>query len=574
MKTARPSTTYYASYTLFILPTSPTRWPSSRSYRQHRSINSPQSPSLWRRRLHLCHMQSEVLSTYAVACRFHLYKAKEVASVAFSASLPTRAEDGSGIYWRRIHRIDEFVPAMLTIPARAYYNILVRYQASKTGCDAEQGFSVFMSFIMSMDHPPQPSPVDQRPQCPQPSPIFAPLPPPPFDHRAPRTFTPDHRLIPTQGTNGQEICLIRSVDGTDFHLNAYIISFASPVIADMLTAATASSNSDGGQAVAGTAGLRRVDLPEWSDTLSDLLQLCHPLPNPEVKTFRLRTLLHAALKYKVQHAIAFVKEVYVQMAEQKPLHVYFIATSHDWQDVVKLAAIYSVYGTVWPKMDELYGEIGTLLDELPASAYRRLLVYCQKCRNLILASRASSPKGAEAPYWSDVEGTQWASDEESKVWRALHTKAFEKAMSGQAEANVDAEEVDLTALPTGKDPRDGATVTRSGNTTVRCSHREIMHVVEKLMKVRCERAFACSDRAIGDELAGRLEDVLTASGVSDLSISAPPNFIRHPTRVLIAFMLQDELASPTVQLINFTCMHNRLRVFDQQQRINLHPKIV
>jgi len=39
-------------------------------------------------------------------------------------------------------------------------------------------------------------------------------------------------------------------------------------------------------------------------------------------------------------------------------------------------------------------------------------------------------------------------------------------MSGQDEAAANLEEVDITALPPGKDPRDSAMATRSGNTSV------------------------------------------------------------------------------------------------------------
>ncbi|TFY60521.1 hypothetical protein EVJ58_g5103 [Rhodofomes roseus] len=273
----------------------------------------------------LCHMQSQVLDAYAVASSFKLDRAEEVASSAFLASCPTQAEYGENIdmHWRQLHRIDEFTPAMLTMPASSYYNLLKAYQRLTTGRNARTGYSDLMSCMASQRWSP---PRDSEPRLVWPT------------RRSRRHASPLVRdqLFTLEGNKDslvKEVVQVRASDGTDLYANVHFVRFASPVMAEMLSAAVPSA-LDGDQAVVGGEYLRRLELPETGETLSALLRLCYPMPDPEVtgpsiheKVSKVCALLDAALKYKVQRAISFAKQACVRAAEEDSSGKLHVASS-------------------------------------------------------------------------------------------------------------------------------------------------------------------------------------------------------------------------------------------------------
>ncbi|KAH9921636.1 uncharacterized protein B0H18DRAFT_1020600 [Fomitopsis serialis] len=154
------------------------------------------------------------------------------------------------------------------------------------------------------------------------------------------------------------------------------------------------------------------------------------MPNPDVydgsDNDKLRdaySLLEAATKYEAVRAVEFAKQVITTVALVVcPLRLYFIASQYNWGDLMKQAACRAVY-------------------EMSSAAYRRLLVYRQKCRDLILAHYTKSTPGAppgtvdvaaptRAMYWSKKG---WLSEPNHyDLWMAMHIQMNENVSTGRS----------------------------------------------------------------------------------------------------------------------------------------------
>lgn len=232
--------------------------------------------------------------------------------------------------------------------------------------------------------------------------------------------------------------IIRSADDVDFYVLSSIIAFASPVLEKMLhnlelgTIQPPDPQSDS-DLDADKQRLPILELSEGGRTLALLLQLCYPTPDPAVDTKGLhgiRELYEAATKYDVPRAAAFAKQTCRAALDICPQRVYFIAARFGWDDLMDEAAWRTVY--------DLSDHYDPAMDSVPASVYRRLLVYRQKCRKVI-SSRCvldfdvpeeDRNRGGLGPlrerslYWCAHEPWLFNSGE-TKYWMSVHGKVRE-----------------------------------------------------------------------------------------------------------------------------------------------------
>ncbi|OSD05505.1 hypothetical protein PYCCODRAFT_1465389 [Trametes coccinea BRFM310] len=170
-----------------------------------------------------------------------------------------------------------------------------------------------------------------------------------------------------------------SSDGVLFKVHKLVLSLASEFFADMFALPQpAAPSSTGfrtesiksGKAPTELEGLPVVHVSEPGTVLEDLFRLVYPFADPSLVKFdRVRSVFEAALKYQMHEAIAITTRRLLDLAPTEPLRVYAIACLHSLADVVTAAAR-AVYD------QELMDKYVDELEEIPVSAYRRLLLYC------------------------------------------------------------------------------------------------------------------------------------------------------------------------------------------------------
>ncbi|KAI0944264.1 hypothetical protein AcW1_002016 [Taiwanofungus camphoratus] len=182
--------------------------------------------------------------------------------------------------------------------------------------------------------------------------------------------------------------ILRSSEGVEFHVSQCIISATSTII----PTATEIENI-------GEEGIRAFTLAEDGYTLSQLLQFSYPTPDPNIGDFdNLAVVLEAAAKYKIARGIAFARKALMEHVPTYPLRVYFISMRHKWRSEAEKAAKHIV---VEPK-DVYVPE----MEEVSAAAYRRLLVYRQRCHSAVAHfsekfTETSSSGRAREVYWTE-----------------------------------------------------------------------------------------------------------------------------------------------------------------------------
>ncbi|TFY60520.1 hypothetical protein EVJ58_g5102 [Rhodofomes roseus] len=424
----------------------------------------------------LCH--EHTLDVYALACIFHLEQLAECAAEAFCAfPSPPVGTDAA----QPLHRFDEYTPAMNDIPSSSYFRLLQCYQRAVLDAPREYpmfGKTPFQSYVEKQR-------VEENFNfC---SPIS----------RATKSCT-SNRHFGHQSTSKEfesprssfirdssiTDTVIRSSDGTELYVNSLLIGIASSVLASLLHESRSSDTS--GFCQGDVEITCHIDLPEDGETLTNLLSLCYPMPDPEIKwsmddgkLSKACRLLQAALKYEVQRAALFAKRVCVEAIDYWPERVFFIATKYGWQDVAELAAVHAVYnrGEVYvPEMETV-----------PAAAYRRLLVYRQQCRDITVAyyTYVSFSKDTEhhvltsAPYW-DLDGLlEFDLFSEQRFWITFHQLARKKG--GLTNVHALQEIVPSSLLLKGHRARHGD-ATRP-DVTVHHIHRRMIKLGQKLASV-------------------------------------------------------------------------------------------
>jgi len=155
--------------------------------------------------------------------------------------------------------------------------------------------------------------------------------------------------------------IIRTSDGIDFCVHTPVLSVASPVLNGILTTRMGIISDPDGRQV--------LRLPEKSDTIEPLLQLCYPIPRPPLRSLRqIRDVLNAATSYDIQVIGEMLETRLVAYAEQFPLQIYAIACRNNLENAARTAAEYAVRKPFW----ETYHRD---IEYITAGAYWRLLAY-------------------------------------------------------------------------------------------------------------------------------------------------------------------------------------------------------
>ncbi|KAH9837634.1 uncharacterized protein C8Q71DRAFT_897968 [Rhodofomes roseus] len=304
---------------------------------------------------------SDPLQVFAVACRHNLEGAVLQAAAAFCVlKQEQRPCPATGRY--RVPRpIAEYTELMDTVSASAYYQLLQFHtkRASAT--------SVFAVPTPKFCLPLAPN----RPSIPSGNQEQAPA---PFDD-----------------TNHGDTVLYSS-DGVKFYVHRNFLAFASPVLRERLALPPDAARS---------TCEHRVSIAEHGSILALLLPLCYPMADPAMPTRSSHddrihdacSLLDAARKYKVTRAEEFAKRMCIIAAESFPLRLYLIASHYGWDNMIEQFALRAVYELA--DSDAHVPE----MDVVSAGPYRRILVYRQKCRNVIL-SKWHGGNAPQAQYWS------------------------------------------------------------------------------------------------------------------------------------------------------------------------------
>lgn len=318
--------------------------------------------------------------------------------------------------YKRTHSLDEYSPELDSLPVAVYYRLLERHAATKhpsahtPSSPQLDDADATVKSIMSRPSDPVYSPEEEQ--------------------------LPGRLQHPFQDQRGADT-IIRSSDYAEFHVHRSFLAFASPAFALMLSPPPPTPPSDTTNETDRDTALPSVHhLPEDGRTLSRLFQLSYPMPDPELTSLGpadnalgpALALLCAARKYEVPRAIVFAKRACIAVAQEKPVQLYLIASRYKWDDVARDAAMRAVYET----SDRYFPE----MEDSSAAAYRRLLVYRQKCRDIILSGGEPTnpaatnalpvatppdpdrPRNVRAPYWST---SSWLScPGEARFWRSLH----------------------------------------------------------------------------------------------------------------------------------------------------------
>ncbi|KAI0328719.1 hypothetical protein GY45DRAFT_1281309 [Cubamyces sp. BRFM 1775] len=156
--------------------------------------------------------------------------------------------------------------------------------------------------------------------------------------------------------------IICSSDNIHFRLHRNILSIASDFFGDMLSLPQPD----------GASGLPVIPVTEPSTVLECLFRLCYPIKDPPLLTVeQVRPTLEAAMKYQMGEATEIATAKLHALVSVAPLRVYAIAYQRSLDDVVRSA------GQVVHKQNAQNTYVDEL-EEIPVSAYRRLLSYCER----------------------------------------------------------------------------------------------------------------------------------------------------------------------------------------------------
>ncbi|KAH9908822.1 uncharacterized protein B0H18DRAFT_540272 [Fomitopsis serialis] len=322
------------------------------------------------------------LDVFAVAYQLNLEDMVEEAVCEFTRwqsghKAASRGSKPTAEKPRRAHPLDEYSVGMDALPAGVYYRLL-QHHAARTLESLRSSTEAAVRRIVS------------RPRD---------------TEKARGTEMAIGRLPHPFYDTAHADTVIRSSDNAVFYVNRSLLSFASPVLAKSLSVSSTTTGSGAPEsAPASPTFVATHRFPEDGRTLSKLFQLSYPMPDPELTETgfadtRLKdalSVLAAAKKYEVARAVAFAKRACVEAAGASPVRLYLLATQYNWDDVAKDAAMRSVYET----SDAYYPE----MESASAVAYRRLLVYCRKCRDVILrggdAAQETGTPVVHSAYWS------------------------------------------------------------------------------------------------------------------------------------------------------------------------------
>lgn len=206
--------------------------------------------------------------------------------------------------------------------------------------------------------------------------------------QVPMTMDISTRSAPSPFDRDDADLIIRTSDGVDFCVHTPVISVASPVLSEILSAKMGIISDPDGRQV--------LRLPEKGDVIEPLLRLCYPVSRPQLRSLRqIRDVLNAATSYDIQVIGEMLETRLVAHAEQYPLQVYAIACRNNLENAARTAADYAVRGPFW-------GTYHRDIEFITAGAYWRLLAYYWD-----VEKKRSQNKKNRRPklLWKGTEGT-------------------------------------------------------------------------------------------------------------------------------------------------------------------------
>ncbi|KAI0923035.1 hypothetical protein AcV5_009864 [Taiwanofungus camphoratus] len=199
--------------------------------------------------------------------------------------------------------------------------------------------------------------------------------------------------------------IIRTSDGTDFHVHKFILGRASSVFRDMFTLPTSSMSLTTRQD--DQTEIPCVSVEEHSDTWDTLLRFCYP------DTFQLIDdiahvwpLLEASKKYQMEGIHEQMKQVLLstRFLEAEPLRVYALACHYKFDKGARVAARFTLRRPInGPYMKEL--ECTT------AGTYHQLLEYRYAC-----GEAASAIANVGADKWLEWIGPKSNHEDFNFTW--------------------------------------------------------------------------------------------------------------------------------------------------------------
>ena len=179
---------------------------------------------------------------------------------------------------------------------------------------------------------------------------------------------------------------IWSINGVPFKVHKVILSLASDHLKTLLNPTLPETHFHDGPERKLHDGFPSFHFPEHSDVLDPLFRLCYPVDDPLLDSIEeVRSTLEAAKKYQMREAVKITKRKLLAFAVTEPLRVYAIACQLGLEDVALDAAKEVL------KQEAQYAYADEL-ETIPASAYRRLLAFCESggsTPSALVARRAS-----------------------------------------------------------------------------------------------------------------------------------------------------------------------------------------
>ncbi|KAL1945081.1 hypothetical protein VTO73DRAFT_2701 [Trametes versicolor] len=182
---------------------------------------------------------------------------------------------------------------------------------------------------------------------------------------------------------------VRSADGAEFYVPRQFLVDASPVLESMCNICPSAPSTVS------------IDLPETSDMVETLLELCYPFAFDPARVSAdfdaLKPLLRMCWKYKLRGAArACVQAALVPLLAQEPLRVYVLAAQLDEPELMQVAA------RAYLRHEDALVDAPEL-DAISTRTYWRLLLYRLACVDAIVGNLPGSVEEVYTAF-----GREWA----------------------------------------------------------------------------------------------------------------------------------------------------------------------
>ncbi|KAH9927001.1 uncharacterized protein B0H18DRAFT_932831 [Fomitopsis serialis] len=188
---------------------------------------------------------------------------------------------------------------------------------------------------------------------------------------SPRTTNRGPKTAPALFSRPDADIILSSSDNTHFRVHRQILSIASPFFETMLGLPQSTTSASG------TPPLIAVE--EDARTLEDLLRICYPVRDPQLKIHvltdwqHISNVVHAAMKYDMVQAIEFVKTKLTAGVDVSPLQVFCIACKHGFESVARNVAVKLTAPNAALNTQVIRGVYVSQLEDIPAACYYRLM---------------------------------------------------------------------------------------------------------------------------------------------------------------------------------------------------------